>query len=254
MRWLGNYFDQVGREQMAQRISGRRGSQRDVARLARRSARSAPNEVLWVETGHPAGPRAHGDVDASTASTSRARANSRNLDAARPLALIAGDVVTRDRRRHRPSSSAIPAIRDSAVDDADAHVDGRRDADARPRPVDAGVHRTRRRPTHRGRRATTVVFVETTHPDRPRSRRSSWKLDGADAGRTRPTAATSTSPALTLHAHAQAHAEPATVGARRRCTWTIDNVDADDARGALDAARRRCRAPRRTTCTSSAST
>src|SRR4051794_3866433 len=52
MRWLGNYFDQVSRERMAQRISGRRGSNA-MSVVSRPTGEAGPNEVLWVETGHP---------------------------------------------------------------------------------------------------------------------------------------------------------------------------------------------------------
>jgi hypothetical protein len=52
MRWLGFYFDQVSRERMAQRISGRRGSNA-MSVVSRATGEVGPNEVLWVETGHP---------------------------------------------------------------------------------------------------------------------------------------------------------------------------------------------------------
>ncbi|HEX4816057.1 MAG TPA: M64 family metallopeptidase, partial [Nonomuraea sp.] len=53
MRWIGYPFDQVGRERMIERISGRR----DVARMALASTPADqpvhPGDVLWVETMHP---------------------------------------------------------------------------------------------------------------------------------------------------------------------------------------------------------
>jgi hypothetical protein len=52
MRWLGFYFDQVSRERMAQRISGRRGSNA-MSVVSRPVGEVGPNEVLWVETGYP---------------------------------------------------------------------------------------------------------------------------------------------------------------------------------------------------------
>src|SRR5690606_9200399 len=53
MRMLGYYFDQVSRERMTERISGRR----DLGELALQStptdAPVASTDVIWIETPHP---------------------------------------------------------------------------------------------------------------------------------------------------------------------------------------------------------
>ncbi|MGH3038836.1 MAG: M64 family metallopeptidase, partial [Gaiellaceae bacterium] len=52
MRWLGFYFDQVGRENMTWRITGRRTTN-EMSLGHTPEGEVGPGDVLWVETGHP---------------------------------------------------------------------------------------------------------------------------------------------------------------------------------------------------------
>ncbi len=52
MRWLGFYFDQVGREHMTYRITGRRNANA-MSLLHTPLGEVGPQDVVWVETQHP---------------------------------------------------------------------------------------------------------------------------------------------------------------------------------------------------------
>ena len=52
MRWLGNYFDQVGRENMTYRIAGRKTANA-MALSHTPLGQVGPQDVIWVETQHP---------------------------------------------------------------------------------------------------------------------------------------------------------------------------------------------------------
>ena len=109
MRWLGNYFDQVGRERMTQRISGRRGSNAMSVHSTPTAGTVGPNEVLWVETGHPAYHELTVTWTRQRHRRRRGTANSRNLDARRPR-------PGRGRHGHARRSSTTPTfVRDPAV-------------------------------------------------------------------------------------------------------------------------------------------
>ena len=52
MRWLGNSFDQVGREHMTYRITGRRNANA-MSLVHTPLGEVGPEDVVWVETQHP---------------------------------------------------------------------------------------------------------------------------------------------------------------------------------------------------------
>src|SRR4029079_10876889 len=110
MRWLGNHFDQVGREVMTQRISGRRAST-TMALSNTPTGTVGPNQVLWLNTGHPS------DHELSVTWTRNGTeipgtANSRNLELSK-LTLTAGDTIAA--KVVDPTDFVRdPAIRDSA--------------------------------------------------------------------------------------------------------------------------------------------
>ena len=129
MRWLGNYFDQVSRERMAQRISGRRGSNADVGRLAPGRRRSARTRCCGSRPG----------TRPTTSSTSRGRSTGPTvaghrqqpqLRSGRPRARRGRRGARDGRRQHRVRArSRRPR---QHVDDADARRGP--SAPRRPRP------------------------------------------------------------------------------------------------------------------------
>ena len=52
MRWIGFYFDQIGREHMTYRITGRRNANA-MSLQHTPVGQVGPEDVLWVETQHP---------------------------------------------------------------------------------------------------------------------------------------------------------------------------------------------------------
>jgi len=90
MRWLGFYFDQIGREHMTYRITGRRNANA-MSLLHTPLGQVGPTDVVWVETQHPKFHeltvtwRVNGEVVPGTA-------NSRNLELA-GLDVAPGDIV-----------------------------------------------------------------------------------------------------------------------------------------------------------------
>ncbi len=126
MRWLGNYFDQVGREHMTYRITGRRNANA-MSLLHTPVGEVGPTDVLWVETQHPKFHeltvtwQVNGEVVPGTG-------NSRNLE------LADLDVARRRRRpgdgQGRDGLGPRSRLQGRAAHDADAAVDGRRAARA----------------------------------------------------------------------------------------------------------------------------
>src|SRR5262245_7020128 len=111
MRWLGNHFDQVGREVMTQRISGRRAST-TMALSNTPTGAVGPNQVIWLNTGHPA---EHELTVTWTRNGTEipGTANSRNLELSKVAGLAAGDAISA--KVVDPTDFVRdPAIRDSA--------------------------------------------------------------------------------------------------------------------------------------------
>ncbi|HET6548614.1 MAG TPA: M64 family metallopeptidase, partial [Solirubrobacter sp.] len=212
MRWLGNYFDQVSRERMTERMSGRRDAD-DMTVVSRPVGTVGPNEVLWVETGHPKDHQL--DVTWSVNGTDVPdTGNSRNFALA-SRGLAAGDVV------RATVVDNTEFVRDPAVRDSPSMTQTREwtiGTDATP-PADVTPAFTNSTPATHPVARDEVVFVETTHPTES-VLPVTWKLDGEEV----PNPANSRNFDLAAHSiDTGTHALTATVGAETR-TWTVDNV------------------------------
>jgi hypothetical protein len=212
MRWLGFYFDQVSRERMTERMSGRRGSNA-MSVVTRPTGTVGPNEVLWVETGHPADHEL--DVTWSVnGATVPNTGTSRNLALA-GRGLAAGDVV------RATVVDATEFVRDPALRNGPAFTQTREwtvGTDPTP-PADVAPAFTNSTPTTHAVARDEVVFVETTHPTES-ILPVTWKLDGAEV----PNPANSRNFDLAARALATGtHTLSATVG-DQTLTWTVDNV------------------------------
>jgi hypothetical protein len=212
MRWIGNYFDQVGHERMIQRISGRRGTAA-MAVNSRPEGAVGPNEVLWVETG---GPSSHVlDVSWTVDGTEVPNLhNSRSLALA-PLSLASGAVVRAtvvDPTEHVRNSEirngpTITQTREWTVSGA---------ATPGASVVAAFTNST---PTDRPVAADHVVYVETTHPV-DRIDPVTWSLDW----RTLPNPGNSRFLELSEVTMGRGnHTLKATVGGETK-TWLVDNT------------------------------
>ena len=176
MRWLGYYFDQVSRERMTERISGRR----DLASLAITATPGdevGADDVLWVETPHPTYHEL--DVTWSLNGEQLDTDNSRNLDL-EPLDVVAGDLVgvtvqdptefVRDPAIR--GSTALTATRSWTVGEALP------DREVRVAFTESTGSFTATTSTERPVGGEDVVFVETSHPT-DRVLDVTWRLDGA---------------------------------------------------------------------------
>ena len=217
MRWLGFYFDQVGREHMTYRITGRRNANA-MSLLHTPLVEVGPEDVVWVETQHPKYHeltvtwRVNGEVVAGTA-------NSRNLDLA-TLDVAAGDTVD------VTAQDETDFVRDPAFKNGPRMTQTRQWTVGAPQaatPVDAAF--TISTPTDRPVGGDEVVFVETTHPT-DRVLNVTWRLDGAVV----PNPANSRNFDLeAANLSAGTHSLSATVtdpagGTTETRTWTVDNV------------------------------
>jgi hypothetical protein len=156
MRWLGFYFDQVGREHMTYRITGRRNANA-MSLVHTPVGEVGPEDVVWVETQHPKYHeltvtwRLNGEVVPGTG-------NSRNLDLA-GLGVSAGDVV------EVTVSDETEFVRDPTFKNGPRMTQVRQWTAGAPlaaTPVTAAF--TLSTPTDRPVGGNEVVFVETTHP------------------------------------------------------------------------------------------
>jgi hypothetical protein len=219
MRWLGFPFDQVGREHMTYRITGRRNA--NAMALAHTPLGEVGTEdVVWVETQHPKYHeldvtwRVNGVVVPGTG-------NSRSLDLA-SLDVEAGDTV------HVTVQDRNEFVRDPAFLNGPRMTQTREWTVGQPlptTPVEAAF--TLSTPTDRPVGGEDVVFVETTHPT-DRVLDVTWRLDGQvvanptnsrnfDLGERNLAAGT-----YVLSATVTDPADPAGVSETR--TWTVDNV------------------------------
>ena len=168
MRTLGYYLDQVGRERMTQRISGRR----DLGALA---ITATPTEqvgaadVLWVETPHPA----YRELDVGWSVNGEAieeTSNSRSLDLA-GLDVSAGDTIG------VTVTDPTDFVRDPEIRSSRALTATRSWLVGGPLPqTETDAEFTASTPTDRAVGGEDVVFVETTHPT-DRVLDVTWRLD-----------------------------------------------------------------------------
>jgi IgA Peptidase M64 len=170
MRWIGFHYDQVGREHMTYRITGRRNANA-MALTNTPLGQVGPEDVVWVETQHPKYHelsvtwRVNGVVVPSTG-------NSRNLDLAQ-LDVSAGDVV------QVTVQDPTEFVRDPAFKNGPRMTQTREWTVGTPlaaTPVSAAF--TLSTETARPVGGEDVVFVETTHPN-DRVLDVAWRLDGA---------------------------------------------------------------------------
>ncbi|NDU75012.1 peptidase [Actinomadura sp. DSM 109109] len=205
MKTLGYYYDQVARERMTQRISGK------VNLVQASTPTNAPvgdDRVLWVETLHPTG---HSlsvtwTVDGKTVGSGA------NLDLSK-LHLRKGTHTVR-----ATVSDPTDFVRDPSIRSSAALTQVRTwtvDTGATTPPGNVPVDFSSSTPTDKVVGGDSVVYVETTHPIRDVPK-VSWVLDGRrvrggdrdiDLGRFRLAKGT--------------HTLVARVGSKTR-TWTID--------------------------------
>jgi hypothetical protein len=214
MRWLGFYFDQVGRERMTQRISGRRGTNALALSSTPTDRTVGPNEVVWVETPHPL----YHELDVTWRVNGEVVArSSRNLELAEH-GVAAGDTV------EVSVQDPTEFVRDPAIRTSTAMTQTRQwtvgAQPTPPAPVEARI--TASTQTDRAVGRHDVVWVETTHPvDRVLD--VTWRLDG----RLVPNPENSRNLDLgELRLRPGTHTLTATVGADRR-TWTVDATTAE---------------------------
>ena len=169
MRWLGFYFDQIGRENMTYRITGRRTANA-MSLVHTPLGEVGPADVLWVETQHPKFHeltvtwRVNGEVVPT--------ANSRNLELA-ALDVSAGDVVEVTVR------DETEFVRDPAFQNGPRLTQSRQwTVGAALAPSSPAPAFTIATPTDRAVAFDEVVFVETTHPSSS-VHEVMWRLDGA---------------------------------------------------------------------------
>ena len=210
MRWLGFYFDQVGREHMTYRITGRRNANA-MSLLHTPPGEVGPADVVWVETQHPKFHeltvtwRINGEVVPGTA-------NSRNLELGE-LDVTPGDIVG------VTVQDEIEFVRDPVFKDGPRLTQTRVWTVGAPQPPSSPAPAfTISTPTDRAVARDEVVFVETTHPTGT-VHDVTWRLDGAvvangnrrnlDLG------------ALTLSPGN--HTVTATAGSET-LSWTVDNT------------------------------
>ncbi|GAA1527100.1 M64 family metallopeptidase [Actinomadura kijaniata] len=206
MKTLGYYFDQVGRERMTQRISGK------VSLIQDHTPTDAPvgaDRVLWLETTHPVG---HDLAVTWTVDGRRLKGGTRNLDL--------GDL------RLRPGTHTVtatvtdptPFVRDPEIRNSPALTQSRTwTVDTKvttpPRNDPAGFGPTT--PTDRPVGAGDVIYAETTHPTH-RVPTVRWSLDGR-----RVRGGERSLDLKRFRLRSGTHTVTARVGSQKR-TWTVD--------------------------------
>ncbi|TDD68095.1 peptidase M64 [Jiangella aurantiaca] len=233
MRWIGFYFDQVGREHMVARITGQR-DKGQMSLLHTPSGTVPGDGVLWLETTHP---RFH-DLQVTWRSGSPTgpvlATGTRNLDLA-ALNLAPGTVVHVE-VRDPVGPEGIDWVRNPSTNNTatDSGYNGPRFVQTRSWTVgettaaaDAvAAEITASTPTVRPVAGDEVVYVETTHPA-DRVLDVAWTLNGQ--------AVASTGDARTLdlgaldlpagtHELTATVTDPAAPGASDTVTWTVDKA------------------------------
>ncbi len=169
MRWIGFYFDQIGREHMVGRITGRRNANAmQLNHLP--TGEVGSSDVVWVETMHPKFHeldvtwRINGNVVPGTN-------NTRNLELGNQT-VAAGDVVQVEVR------DSIDWVRDPGLANGPRMVQTRQWTVGTPiAPSSPAPEFTASTPTNLGVAADEVVYVETTHPS-DRVHTVTWRIDG----------------------------------------------------------------------------
>ena len=210
MRWLGNYFDQVGREHMTYRITGRRNANA-MALVHTPLGEVGPEDVLWVETQHP---KFH-ELTVTWQVNGVAvpdTGNSRNLELA-DLDVEPGDVV------QVTVKDETDWVRDPAFKDGPRLTQTRQWTVGAPlAPSSPAPAFTIATPTDHAVAGDEVVFVETTHPT-DSVHDVTWRLNGAvvpNGNRRNFDLGAQGLPRGT-------HSLSATVGTQTM-TWTVDNT------------------------------
>jgi hypothetical protein len=170
MKSLGYYYDQVARERMTQRISGK------VNLVQAHTPNNAPvgdDRALWVETMHPTGHR----LSVTWTSDGKTVGRGANLDL-RKLHLKKGTHTVTATVTDPTGFVRDPAIRSSA-----ALTQVRAwtvDTDVVTPPENVPVDFSSSTPTDQPVGGESVVYAETTHPvqDVPKVR---WEIDGRPA-------------------------------------------------------------------------
>ncbi|MFA1540260.1 M64 family metallopeptidase [Actinomadura monticuli] len=205
MKTLGYYYDQVARERMTERISGK------VSLVQAHTPADAPvgdDRVLWVETMHPTGHR----LSVTWTVDGKPVRKGSNLDLSE-LHLKKGTHTAKVTVTDPTDFVRDPAIRSSAAltQTRTWTVDSSLKTPSAPTPIDFNYST----PTDKPVGAESVVYVETTHPTRL-APKVQWEIDGRrvrggdqdiDLGRFRMSAGT--------------HTLAARVGSNSR-VWTID--------------------------------
>ncbi len=218
MRWIGFHFDQIGRENMTYRITGRRNANA-MALGHTPTGEVGPQDVIWVETGHPK----YHELDVTWSINGVAvpgTNNSRNLDLG-DLTVAAGDIVS------VTVQDKTDFVRDPAILNGPRMTQTRQWTVGAPLPASpADVAITLSTETSRAVGGQDVVYVETPHPN-DRVLDVTWRLNGGvvpngnrrnfDLG-----AQNLASGAYTLEATVTDPANPGGPSASR--TWTVDNV------------------------------
>ncbi|GIJ45041.1 peptidase [Virgisporangium aliadipatigenens] len=170
MRWLGFPFDQVSREIMTQRISGRRDTDAMALTSSPNSSPVGTTDVLWVETGHPA----YHQLSVSWSVNGVARSDSHSFSLP-SFGVRPGDSVS------VTVTDPTAYVRDPAVRGGAALTQTRSwtvgatpiTGPAVPVSITAATQTT-----ERAVGGKDVVYVETTHP-RNSILDVTWRLDGA---------------------------------------------------------------------------
>jgi hypothetical protein len=217
MRWLGFYFDQVGREHMTYRITGRRNANA-MTLLHTPLGEVGPDDVVWVETQHP---KYHELTVTWRVNGEVVPGNSRNLDLA-GLDVSAGDVVD------VTVQDLTDFVRDPSFKNGPRMTQTRQWTVGAPlaaTPVETAL--TISTPTDRPVGGDEVVFVETTHPT-DRVLDVTWRLDGAvvpNPANSRNFDLEAQNLAAGTHSLSATVTDPAAPGgASQTRSWTVDNV------------------------------
>ncbi|GAA4673269.1 peptidase [Phytohabitans rumicis] len=229
MRWIGFHYDQVSREVMTQRISGRRDTNAMALSSTPTGQPVGPTDVLWVETQHPV----YHELTVTWAVNGTAvpgTHNSRNLALA-GLGVRAGDTVS------VTVQDPTEFVRDPAIRNGAALTQTRqwtvRAEPTTPVPVPVAITgSTPTGSTPAGEGAVggqDVVYVETTHPA-DRVLDVTWRLDGRALpnpyqSRNVDLGALNLGPG-TYQLTATVTDPAAPGGASDSRTWTVDNVEA----------------------------
>jgi hypothetical protein len=172
MRWIGFHFDQVGREHMVGRISGRRNANAMIV-LSTPQGQVGPNDVVWVETQHP---KYHElevtwRLGGAGGSVIPGTNNSRDLDL-EPLALAPGTIV------HATIKDTTDFVRDPALANGPRMTQTRQWTVGTPlAPLDPATEFTFYTPNNVAVGGQEVIWVEPRHPT-DRIFDVTWRLEG----------------------------------------------------------------------------